>query len=218
MTTVVSAAALRRHPRRILSPLRRSAPPPAGLPLLLLALLVLLSPSPKNSHNGNGRRGSAALLVSAHAPSAALFEALDADADGSISRQDWDASMATITAALGIDTHALDGGMDISNQHVAGGELGAMGRNEQAAHRDGLTGDNLVPRKQLGGNAGGTGGNNKRRKLSFTKAFTASVAMILATEIGDKTFFIAAVMSMRNDRTAVFAGAILALIVMTILR
>ena len=209
----------RRHPRRMPSPLRRSPSPPAGLPLLLLALVALTCiGSGPNNNSHNGRRGGAALFVSAHAPSAALFEALDADADGSISRQDWDASLSKITAALGIDTHAIDGvEIDISRQHVAG-ELGAMGRNEQAAHRDGLTGDNLVPRKQLGGNAGGTGGNNKRRKLSFTKAFTASVAMILATEIGDKTFFIAAVMSMRNDRTAVFAGAILALIVMTILR
>ncbi|KAL7542738.1 hypothetical protein ACHAXR_012020 [Thalassiosira sp. AJA248-18] len=39
----------------------------------------------------------------------------------------------------------------------------------------------------------------------------------MATEIGDKTFFIAAVLSMRNDRLAVFGGAILALIIMTIL-
>jgi putative Ca2+/H+ antiporter (TMEM165/GDT1 family) len=41
--------------------------------------------------------------------------------------------------------------------------------------------------------------------------------MILATEIGDKTFFIAAVLSMRHDRSAVFTGAIVALIIMTIL-
>mmetsp|Transcript_4819 Transcript_4819/g.7034 ORF Transcript_4819/g.7034 Transcript_4819/m.7034 type:complete len:194 (-) Transcript_4819:233-814(-) len=53
--------------------------------------------------------------------------------------------------------------------------------------------------------------------LSFLHAFTSSVAMILATEIGDKTFFIAAVLSMRNDRRAIFGGAILALIVMAIL-
>ena len=52
---------------------------------------------------------------------------------------------------------------------------------------------------------------------SFWKGFTSGVAMILATEIGDKTFFIAAVLSMRHDRSAVFTGAILALIVMTIL-
>jgi Ca2+/H+ antiporter, TMEM165/GDT1 family len=51
----------------------------------------------------------------------------------------------------------------------------------------------------------------------FWKAFTSAVAMIIATEIGDKTFFIAAVLSMKHARSAVFAGAILALIVMTIL-
>ena len=51
----------------------------------------------------------------------------------------------------------------------------------------------------------------------FWKGFTSGVAMIIATEIGDKTFFIAAVLSMRHARSAVFGGAILALIVMTIL-
>lgn len=53
--------------------------------------------------------------------------------------------------------------------------------------------------------------------VGFWKAFTSSLAMILATEIGDKTFFIAAVMSMKHSRSAVFLGAILALIIMTIL-
>ena len=51
----------------------------------------------------------------------------------------------------------------------------------------------------------------------FWKAFTSGVAMIVATEIGDKTFFIAAVLSMKYSRSAVFGGAILALIIMTIL-
>lgn len=54
-------------------------------------------------------------------------------------------------------------------------------------------------------------------ELSFWPAFVNSLSMIIATEIGDKTFFIAAVLSMRNDRLVVFAGAILALAVMTIL-
>jgi Ca2+/H+ antiporter, TMEM165/GDT1 family len=51
----------------------------------------------------------------------------------------------------------------------------------------------------------------------FWKAFTSSVAMILATEIGDKTFFIAAVLSMKHARVAVFAGAMAALTIMTVL-
>lgn len=51
----------------------------------------------------------------------------------------------------------------------------------------------------------------------FWKGFSSSTAMIIATEIGDKTFFIAAVLSMRHSRLIVFSGAILALICMTIL-
>jgi putative Ca2+/H+ antiporter (TMEM165/GDT1 family) len=51
----------------------------------------------------------------------------------------------------------------------------------------------------------------------FGKAFTSSLMMILATEIGDKTFFIAAILSMKHSRTIVFTGAILALICMTII-
>ncbi|GKZ00362.1 hypothetical protein MPSEU_000989200 [Mayamaea pseudoterrestris] len=51
----------------------------------------------------------------------------------------------------------------------------------------------------------------------FYTALTSSIAVILATEIGDKTFFIAAVLSMKHDRFPVFLGAILALIVMTFL-
>ena len=41
--------------------------------------------------------------------------------------------------------------------------------------------------------------------------------VILATEIGDRTFFIAAIMAMRHSRFVVWAGAVGALIVMTVL-
>ncbi|CAJ1954649.1 unnamed protein product [Cylindrotheca closterium] len=62
-----------------------------------------------------------------------------------------------------------------------------------------------------------TGGWLPVSKGGFWKGFTAGVSMIIATEIGDKTFFIAAVMSMRQQRSAVFLGAVLALYVMTVL-
>jgi hypothetical protein len=69
---------------------------------------------------------------------------------------------------------------------------------------------------------GGGGDNEKfdnpKKTKDFLKALVSSFSAIIATEIGDKTFFIAAVLSMRNDRLAVFGGAILALIIMTILR
>lgn len=48
-------------------------------------------------------------------------------------------------------------------------------------------------------------------------AITASFSMIMVTELGDKTFFIAAVLAMRNSRLAIYSGAMLALIVMTLL-
>lgn len=51
----------------------------------------------------------------------------------------------------------------------------------------------------------------------FWNGFSTSTMMIIATEIGDKTFFIAAVLSMRNSRVSVFLGALLALVCMTVL-
>lgn len=51
----------------------------------------------------------------------------------------------------------------------------------------------------------------------FWSGFMSGILTIWATEIGDKTFFIAAILSMKKDRVVVFAGAIGALIVMTVL-
>lgn len=48
-------------------------------------------------------------------------------------------------------------------------------------------------------------------------AFTAGLLLITISEIGDKSFFIAAILAMRHARRFVFAGAVLALAVMTIL-
>ncbi len=42
---------------------------------------------------------------------------------------------------------------------------------------------------------------------SFVSATLNSLVMILVTEIGDKTFFIAAVLAMRHGRLTVYAGA-----------
>ncbi|KXZ50604.1 hypothetical protein GPECTOR_15g287 [Gonium pectorale] len=51
----------------------------------------------------------------------------------------------------------------------------------------------------------------------FLIGLAKSFGVILASEIGDKTFFIAAVMAMRNPRMTVFAGAMGALAAMTVL-
>lgn len=52
---------------------------------------------------------------------------------------------------------------------------------------------------------------------NFMKATINSLIMILVTEIGDKTFFIAAVLAMRNARLVVYAGAMGALTLMHVL-
>lgn len=53
--------------------------------------------------------------------------------------------------------------------------------------------------------------------VGFLHAFVASFSMTLVSELGDKTFFIAAIMAMRHPRLTVFTGAIAALALMTVL-
>eukprot|EP00913_Durusdinium_trenchii_P028844 g27046.t1 len=52
---------------------------------------------------------------------------------------------------------------------------------------------------------------------TLQEAFSNSFLMILVTELGDKTFFIAALLAMRHDRLSVFFGAAGALAAMTAL-
>lgn len=53
--------------------------------------------------------------------------------------------------------------------------------------------------------------------LSVVQGFTKSLAMTVLSEIGDKTFFAAAILAMRHPRRLVLSGCLGALIVMTIL-
>jgi len=52
-------------------------------------------------------------------------------------------------------------------------------------------------------------------KGSYFSAFTKSFSSIVVSELGDKTFFIAAIMAMRYNRIAVLCGALFALFLMT---
>lgn len=54
-------------------------------------------------------------------------------------------------------------------------------------------------------------------EMSLSESFSSSIFMILATEMGDETFIIAAVMAMRHPKTTVLAGALSALYFMTVL-
>jgi Ca2+/H+ antiporter, TMEM165/GDT1 family len=58
---------------------------------------------------------------------------------------------------------------------------------------------------------------NLTANFGFIHAFFASVSVIVVSEIGDKTFFIAAIMAMKHSRFTVYSGAIFALFLMTLL-
>jgi putative Ca2+/H+ antiporter (TMEM165/GDT1 family) len=53
--------------------------------------------------------------------------------------------------------------------------------------------------------------------VGFWHALVASLSVIIVSELGDKTFFIAAILAMRHSRVTVFLGALGALGVMTAL-
>lgn len=54
-------------------------------------------------------------------------------------------------------------------------------------------------------------------KSGFLNAFIASLSVIIVSELGDKTFFIAAILAMKNSRLLVFVASMLALGIMTVL-
>jgi putative Ca2+/H+ antiporter (TMEM165/GDT1 family) len=59
--------------------------------------------------------------------------------------------------------------------------------------------------------------NEKKGNLGFIHAFIVSLSVIIVSELGDKSFFIAAIMAMRHPRLTVFIGALSALGLMTVL-
>jgi putative Ca2+/H+ antiporter (TMEM165/GDT1 family) len=59
--------------------------------------------------------------------------------------------------------------------------------------------------------------SEKADRLGFLHAIVASLSVIIVSELGDKTFFIAAIMAMKHPRLTVLSGAISALALMTIL-
>ncbi|CAF3974568.1 unnamed protein product [Rotaria sp. Silwood2] len=61
------------------------------------------------------------------------------------------------------------------------------------------------------------GKNQNSANLGFIHAFIASISVIVVSELGDKTFFIAAILAMRHSRLIIYIGAMSALGAMTIL-
>jgi len=65
--------------------------------------------------------------------------------------------------------------------------------------------------------SGGGGGGYMGASGSFFHGFVATFSVIVVSELGDKTFFIAAIMAMKHPRWTVFMGAISALGVMHVM-
>ncbi|XP_064637448.1 putative divalent cation/proton antiporter TMEM165 isoform X2 [Lineus longissimus] len=71
---------------------------------------------------------------------------------------------------------------------------------------------------QAGGiNPAGLNGKGYSDNPDFIHGFVGAISVIIVSELGDKTFFIAAIMAMRHSRLTVFLGAIAALGAMTVL-
>jgi len=58
---------------------------------------------------------------------------------------------------------------------------------------------------------------NVTKHRGILHGFSESISVILVSEIGDKTFFIAAILAMRNNKLTVFLAAVSALFLMTVL-
>mmetsp|Transcript_15751 Transcript_15751/g.37853 ORF Transcript_15751/g.37853 Transcript_15751/m.37853 type:complete len:403 (+) Transcript_15751:31-1239(+) len=125
-----------------------------------------------------------------------VFDAIDSDHDRSISEAEYASAVDALLGVSGSSSSSSGGGgigsSSSSFRRKVSAEVGDL-KDKFKFH------------------------NPAEDGKAFLKGLFASFSAIIATEIGDKTFFIAAVLSMRNDRMAVFGGAILALIVMTIL-
>jgi len=59
--------------------------------------------------------------------------------------------------------------------------------------------------------------DDEEEKVDSYNSFLMSVSMIIVSEIGDKTFLIAALMAMRYSRLVVFSAAFSSLVIMTVL-
>lgn len=99
----------------------------------------------------------------------------------------------------------------ISNEHVDPQKAAKLVQNEEGvanSDEEELEGKNMADLSSS---------KLKGSDLGFIHAFVAALSVIIVSEIGDKTFFIAAILSMRHSRLIVFGGALSALGVMTFL-
>ena len=125
------------------------------------------------------------------------FSAIDADRDGSLSKKEFFAYMLK----------------------PASGRVGATADDEEhPIHAEGDSSLHLFDdREDVSDEFKAHFDEVHSRALNFWSALLNSIAMIIVTELGDKTFFIAAIMAMKHKRILVYGGAMGALALMTVL-
>ncbi|GAB9463066.1 Isoform b [Globisporangium polare] len=166
-------------------------------PLLLLAALSVLLAS-VHAQQTPGAEADQPKPKPPTVLSDAAFDRADADHNGMLDAHEFASFTSSIKKVL--DPYL----------NIYGGATGQGGNDNELLQRVAGGGGNALgnrPAARLR-----AGGVNK-----FWSGFVSGILTIWATEIGDKTFFIAAILSMKQDRVVVFAGAIGALIVMTVL-
>jgi len=172
--------------------------------LLSVAAVLLLSSSDVASSSSSS--ASSVTLQT-------VFDAIDANHDGVISEPEYSNAMSNFLSSSGEDA----GGASASS--LSGAPPLGLDSNPFAYQRKKVDNNNDSSNNNNNNNSDNDRAkfDNPKNAKDFLKGLFASFSAIIATEIGDKTFFIAAILSMKNDRMAVFGGAILALIIMTIL-
>lgn len=118
------------------------------------------------------------------------------------------AAFFALVACLGLILHANPVSSSDNNEAL---DVEIVKRNELKTRSTSIAGVDAMIGKEDVDEQDPAGGRR------FTHGFVASFSVIIVSEIGDKTFFIAAIMSMQHPRMIVFAGAISALVFMTIL-
>ena len=162
---------------------------------------------------------NAAAVVSSSSSFQQVFQAIDSNHDHTISEDEY---LVAVNKLVG---GGDAGGVGVVDSIGGAGVVGVTSGNSAGAGDAPPLGMDYNPFASRGGSKNIVNSNTNNISSSatattttaFFKGLFSSFSAIIATEIGDKTFFIAAVLSMRNDRFAVFGGAILALIIMTIL-
>ena len=138
---------------------------------------------------------------------AELFDSLDTDGSGALDRAEFEPASAALGPALRLATRippaVLGAAAPIAPAAMA--PLPAAPSAPSAAGAAHAASHNVDdPEVELEGAA-------------FLQGVSHSLVMIIVTELGDKTFFIAAILAMRQSRAVVFGGAIAALALMTVL-